>query len=53
MPRHRNPTRADALAMADSIRWDMEVAGFDSLRVEELPLQPVPAICVIGRRPPF
>ena len=51
MPRHKNPSRADALAMADRVRAAMETAGFTDIRVEELPLEPVPALCVLGTRP--
>ncbi len=51
MPRSRNPTRDEALAMAEQIRSAMEVSGFEDIRTEELPLDPVPAVCVLGRRP--
>ena len=30
----------------------MTVAGFTEVRTEELPLKPVPAICVLGSRAP-
>lgn len=50
-PRHKNPTRADALAMAEAIKDALASAGFGALRVEELALKPVPAVCVLGERP--
>lgn len=49
-PRHRNPTRADAIHMADEIKTHMAAAGFEEVRTEELQLRPVPAICVLGRK---
>jgi ubiquinone/menaquinone biosynthesis C-methylase UbiE len=51
MPRGKNPSRANALKMADEVRRHMEAAGFANIRVEELPLEPVPAVCVIGEHP--
>jgi ubiquinone/menaquinone biosynthesis C-methylase UbiE len=51
MPRSKNPSRTDALNMAAEVKQHMEVAGFANIRVEELPLDPVPAVCVIGERP--
>ncbi|UCH74586.1 MAG: class I SAM-dependent methyltransferase [Rhodospirillales bacterium] len=50
MPRTRNPSREDALRMAGRISRAMAAAGLVDLRTEELPLTPVPAICVLGRR---
>lgn len=50
MPRHKGATTADALAAADSIRAATISAGFTDIRVEELRLEPVGAISVIGRR---
>jgi cyclopropane fatty-acyl-phospholipid synthase-like methyltransferase len=50
-PRHRNPTRADALAMAEAIAVDMKTAGFAGIAIEELALEPAPAICVRGQKP--
>jgi SAM-dependent methyltransferase len=49
-PRQKNPTRADALAMAERTRKAMQAAGLADLRIEELPLRLVPAVCVLGRR---
>jgi len=51
MPRHQQATRADALKNADEVSRHMRAVGFESIRVKELPLKPVPAICVIGNRP--
>jgi cyclopropane fatty-acyl-phospholipid synthase-like methyltransferase len=50
-PRHRKPTRADALRMAEDIVEAVKPAGYTAMRVEELPLQPVPAVCVLGVLP--
>ena len=50
-PRHRNPTRADARAMADTVAAHMAAAGFEHIAIEELALKPVPAVCVRGRKP--
>jgi len=50
MPRNRNPTREDALRMAERVARAGEAAGFADLRMEELPLVPAPAICVLGER---
>ena len=49
-PRNKNPTRSDAIAMADQISAAMQSAGFAEIRVEERDFQP-PAVCVIGVRP--
>jgi cyclopropane fatty-acyl-phospholipid synthase-like methyltransferase len=48
-PRNRNPTRADAIAMADQISAAMKSAGFAKIHVEERDFKP-PAVCVIGVR---
>lgn len=48
MPRNKNPSKSDALKMADDIAAHMQIAGFVNIRIEELPLDPVPAICVLG-----
>ena len=47
MPRHRNPTRADAERMAREIADILARAGFASIRIETLDLKPVPAVCVL------
>jgi len=50
MPRGQNPSREKAFTMADKIRRHMETLGFIRIRIEELPLKPVPAVCVLGER---
>ncbi|MFI5014273.1 MAG: class I SAM-dependent methyltransferase [Hyphomicrobiales bacterium] len=50
-PRNQAPTREDALRMAREISRTMNEAGFVDMRIEELPIKPVPAVCVLGRRP--
>jgi cyclopropane fatty-acyl-phospholipid synthase-like methyltransferase len=49
-PRLGKASRRTALAMAERIERAMRSAGFELLERYELPLQPAPAICVIGRR---
>jgi cyclopropane fatty-acyl-phospholipid synthase-like methyltransferase len=49
-PRHAKATRADALKMAAELGDLLRAAGFTGVRVEELELKPVPAVCVLGRR---
>jgi cyclopropane fatty-acyl-phospholipid synthase-like methyltransferase len=49
-PRHAKATRADALKLAAELTDLMTAAAFTGVRVEELDLKPVPAVCVIGRR---
>lgn len=49
-PRSKNPTRGNALEMAASIEKTMKAVGFVDIERHELPLDPVPAICVIGRK---
>jgi ubiquinone/menaquinone biosynthesis C-methylase UbiE len=51
MPRGQNPSREKALTMADELKRYMETVGFIKIKIEELPLKPVPAVCVIGERP--
>lgn len=51
MPRDKNPSRANALSMADEVKQLLETTGFVNIRVEELAMEPVPAICVIGEHP--
>jgi SAM-dependent methyltransferase len=51
-PRHQNATRGDALRVADGVTKHTAAAGFVEVSVAELALQPVPAICVLGRKPP-
>lgn len=49
-PRHPKATRGNARRLADKLADIMAAQGFTSLRIEELDLKPVPAICVLGRR---
>lgn len=51
MPRGRNPSRAKALTLAEEVKQSMEQIGFVRIRMEELPLKPVPAVCILGARP--
>ncbi len=51
MPRGKNPSRSDCLKMADEVTQHMEAAGFANIRTEELPMDPVPAVCILGERP--
>lgn len=51
MPRGRNPSRAKALTLAEEVKQHMEHAGFVQIRTEELPLKPVPAVCIVGAHP--
>ncbi|MET0516862.1 MAG: methyltransferase domain-containing protein [Nitrospiraceae bacterium] len=51
MPRGQSPDRAQAWKMPEDVTYQMEQTGFVQIRVEELPPNPVPAICVIGSRP--
>lgn len=49
-PRHAKANRQDALDMAEKITMAMRQAGFSNMKVEELPLQPLPAMCVRGEK---
>lgn len=49
-PRGKRPTRNQASAMAGKIAMAMTASGFDNIECHELPLQPVPAISVLGRK---
>ncbi|MCB1909585.1 MAG: class I SAM-dependent methyltransferase [Rhodocyclaceae bacterium] len=49
-PRSRNPTRDEALDMAQRIAMAMRQAGFSGIARHELTLDPAPAICVTGIR---
>lgn len=51
MPRGRGADRDTALDTARRVEAAMARAGFEAIRREELPLKPVPAVCVLGRRP--
>ena len=49
-PRMANPTREEALERAEKITKIMTEVGFSNLEQKELPLEPIPAIAVIGRK---
>lgn len=50
-PRNANPTIHDTERAAADIQAAMTAAGFVEIRIEFLPLKPVPAVCVLGRTP--
>ncbi len=50
-PRHKNATAEDARKFAATIAAEMAAAGFAAPRTEELPLKPLPAVCVIATTP--
>ncbi|HEY7744358.1 MAG TPA: methyltransferase [Burkholderiales bacterium] len=47
-PRSSRPTRADSLRAAEETQQLLALAGYQRIRVEELPLTPAPAVCVLG-----
>lgn len=49
-PRSKDPTRENAIEMAERIQLAMEKVGFVNIIQHELPLKPVPAICVTGHK---
>ncbi len=49
-PRNHNPTRADALRVANEVKTAMAMAGFEMIRSEELLMRPAPVICVLARK---
>ena len=49
-PRGRNPARTDMLKMGEDLRAILAAEGFTNIRLEELALKPVPAICVHAQR---
>ncbi len=49
-PRSAKATRDDALTLAKALSEILAGEGFLSVRTEELPLRPVPAVCVIARK---
>ncbi|MCP4082828.1 MAG: methyltransferase domain-containing protein [Planctomycetaceae bacterium] len=51
LPRSKNPSRRDALKFAENIKKYMASSGFVEIRIEELPLDPTPAVCIIGEHP--
>jgi trans-aconitate methyltransferase len=44
VPRGQNPNRAKAWKVAEDVKYHMNETGFAQIRIEELPLRPVPAI---------
>lgn len=50
-PRGRAPTDRDVERAAKKSRAALEAAGLTDLTEHRLPLEPVAAVCVIGRRP--
>jgi hypothetical protein len=50
MPRGPNAAPEQADAMASKISAALREAGFEQISVRRLPLEPMPAICVLGRR---
>ena len=51
MPRNKNPSRDDAVKLAAEVEGIMQASGFANIHIEELPLEPVPALCVVGEHP--
>jgi hypothetical protein len=49
-PRHHGASATDADRFAESLAGEMQTLGFGSVRIERLPLRPLPAVCVLGRR---
>ncbi len=47
-PRHRGAKPEDAEAFAQAFLADLALAGFQSIRIERLALQPMPAVCILG-----
>lgn len=50
MPRNQRATAADADDFAALIAAEMDAADYRDIRTERLPLEPVPAVAVIGTR---
>lgn len=48
-PRHPKATRDDARAMAVRVNNVLRQSGFADMRIEEIDLKPVPAVCVLAR----
>ncbi len=51
MPRNKGANKSDSLRMKKKIVSDMAGAGFVNIHVETLPMNPAPAICVLGQNP--
>jgi trans-aconitate methyltransferase len=50
-PRSQSSTRADAFRMANDVALVMDGVGFVETDIQELNLKPVPAVCVLGKKP--
>jgi hypothetical protein len=51
-PRRQGATAKDTTEAGDRIARDLQVAGFEEVCVELLPMKPVPAVCVLAVGPP-
>lgn len=49
-PRHRGAKSGDAFSFAERLSQDMQKLGFGDIRIEQLALHPIPAVCVLGKR---
>jgi ubiquinone/menaquinone biosynthesis C-methylase UbiE len=49
MPRHPGASPQDADRTASALASEFAEVGFHDVHVEKLPLEPMPAICVLGR----
>jgi SAM-dependent methyltransferase len=49
-PRHARAQSSDAFRFAEQLGELMAGLGFIGIRTEQLDLQPLPAVCVLGRR---
>jgi SAM-dependent methyltransferase len=50
-PRQPGATANDTTRAGDRIASDLKDAGFEEVRIEPLPMKPVPAVCVLAVRP--
>ncbi len=50
-PRHRGAKPEDAEAFAHTFAADLAQAGFQNIRIEHLPLRPMPVVCILGYAP--
>lgn len=49
-PRHRGARPDDAQRFATRLSGQLKQCGFEGIRIEVLPLTPMPAVCVLARR---
>jgi hypothetical protein len=49
-PRHRGASARSAYDFAEVIAGELVAAGFHGIRTQTLPLEPVPAICILATR---